>query len=295
MIVPMKKYAFVLHHKELSGFLEDLQNLGVVDVERYEAQLDDRANRLFLQAERYMSAYKQLKLVTIDKQAEIKPYSGNAEQLIIAYEELTVERDQLNARAKRLEKDIQEALPWGNSDAEMYNKIDALGYIPHFYVVFEKSYNKEWENEYPIQIVNQEKGKIYFVLLQQKNEPLEFDQQEVRFPLTPCADLEKELNDIHKRLGKIEHTFQRMSLSNDILLAERDIIMSEFDFQVAGLNAKRKAEGTIAIVTGWIPVPDEERLLSFLDERGVLYLGEESKSEENPPILLKNNRFARLY
>ena len=150
MIIPMVKYAFVLHHNSLDSFLADLQKLGMVDVERYSAQLDDNANNLFLQSERYDSIYKQLCLIDAGDE-QLKPISGSVEDLLNSYEALIVEREQLDNKAKRLEKDILEAEPWGVFDNDIIDKISALGLTPHFYAVYDKSYKAQWENEYVIQ------------------------------------------------------------------------------------------------------------------------------------------------
>ena len=125
MIVPMVKYAFVLHHNSLDSFLADLQKLGMVDVERHSAQLDDKANKLFLQSERYDSTYKQLSLIDVGNE-QLSPVDESVEDLLNSYETLIAEREQLDNKAKRLEKDISEAEPWGIFDNDIIDKISAL-------------------------------------------------------------------------------------------------------------------------------------------------------------------------
>ena len=42
MIVPMKKYSFLVYHREYKKFLEDLQSLGVLHViEKESGELED--------------------------------------------------------------------------------------------------------------------------------------------------------------------------------------------------------------------------------------------------------------
>lgn len=295
MIVQMLKYAFVLHHNDLEPFLAQLQKLGVVDVERHDAQLDDKANELFLQSERYMAAYRQLKLVKVDKDSSLQPYKGTPGEILAAYEASVAERERLTNKVKRLEKDIQDALPWGNFEPDFLDKIAGLGLTSHFYVVFEKSYNEEWEQKHAISIINKANNKVYFVLLQHKGETLDFDQQEIKFPTASYSVLTEELAASQQQLDEVENIIKQLALSAEELKQERTNLMNAFDFQVAQLNAKRKAEGTVAIVTGWIPKEQNENLVAFLENQGTVYLSEEPKKDDNPPILLKNNRFAKLF
>jgi V/A-type H+-transporting ATPase subunit I len=295
MIVPMIKYAFVLHHNDLDNFLTELQKLGVVDVERYDAQLDNKANALFQSSERYTSAYKQLKLTRLDKNEQLTPYPDSAGQMLLAFEGLIAEREQLSNKAKRLEKDIQDALPWGDFEVGILEKFENLGLIPRFYSDFEKSYIKEREEEHAIEVINRANGRVYYVLLQHKGETLNFEQQEMKFPSLSHPVLMKDLDAVQQRLSEINQTLKQMSLSKAILLTEKGAITTAFDFRVAVLNAERKAEGSVAIVNGWIPEPQNNDLVKFLEEQGTLYLSEKAKKDENPPILLKNNCFSKLY
>ncbi|MDV7401650.1 hypothetical protein RZS08_60080, partial [Arthrospira platensis SPKY1] len=49
------------------------------------------------------------------------------------------------------------------------------------------------------------------------------------------------------------------------------------------------------VLEGFIPQPQEQEVRARLDAAQVVYLYEKPQPEDNPPVLLKNNRFSRLF
>jgi V/A-type H+-transporting ATPase subunit I len=58
---------------------------------------------------------------------------------------------------------------------------------------------------------------------------------------------------------------------------------------------QREADNTLAILTGFAPVEKEGDLVGFLENEGTLYFTDEVTEEDDAPVLLKNNSFAKLY
>jgi len=61
MIIPMKKYSFLIHYKEFHLFLEDLQDLGVLDVVEKELDLDTETSSLVQRSTQLKKALEVLK------------------------------------------------------------------------------------------------------------------------------------------------------------------------------------------------------------------------------------------
>ncbi len=55
------------------------------------------------------------------------------------------------------------------------------------------------------------------------------------------------------------------------------------------------ADGKIKILEGFVPRPEKKNFSAFLDSKGIVYIKKRSRFSDNPPILLHNNWFSRLF
>ncbi|RAV59433.1 hypothetical protein DIU36_06285 [Mucilaginibacter rubeus] len=60
-------------------------------------------------------------------------------------------------------------------------------------------------------------------------------------------------------------------------------------------NTQQAADGTISILEGFVPRPEEKRFSAFLASKGIVYIEKRALFADNPPILLHNNWFTRLF
>ena len=61
------------------------------------------------------------------------------------------------------------------------------------------------------------------------------------------------------------------------------------------MNTQYAAEGKIKILEGFVPRPQKKIFSEFLDSKGIVYIKNRSRFSDNPPILLHNNWFSRLF
>lgn len=54
-------------------------------------------------------------------------------------------------------------------------------------------------------------------------------------------------------------------------------------------------DGAVVLLEGWIPVDNEPEVKQLLDNSGVYYEIRNATKEDNAPIKLRNNAFARMY
>ena len=60
-------------------------------------------------------------------------------------------------------------------------------------------------------------------------------------------------------------------------------------------NTQEEADGKIKILEGFVPRPEKKRFSQFLDSKGIVHIKNRSRFSDNPPILLHNNWFSRLF
>ena len=60
-------------------------------------------------------------------------------------------------------------------------------------------------------------------------------------------------------------------------------------------NTQQAADGKIKILEGFVPRPQKKIFSEFLDSKGIVHIKNRSRFSDNPPILLHNNWFSRLF
>ena len=293
MITPMVKYDFLLYHRDLNSFLEKLQELGMIHVESRNVEVDDETNKILQKADSFDKIHRALKAIKVEK--DVAPFTGDANTLAERYVDVKDKISKFDAAIKKAEKDIDEAIPWGDFNQEDLDKIAKLGLKPRFYSVPVKQFSEDWVIEYPLYEISRDKGKIYFVILQESPD-FHFDQQEVKPPAVPHKVLLEDLKEYQAEYEKYTNELESLVLAAQKLPEERKRLLEQIDYNIAKLSAQNEAEGSIKHLTGWLPKDKQTEFNKFLNEQGIVYFAEEKiADDEEPPILLKNNAFAKLY
>ena len=295
MIVPMMKYDFVLYHADLAPFLDRLQELGIVDTKRSNKPIDERSSTLLDEIDQYTQVIGQLSRVKSENTVQPDDKTYSAKQILLHCQELTEEKEQLKVQKSKLLTEIKAARPWQMWSMTSLDQLAQIHCTPRFYAVQEKKYNPDWEQEYPLAILNKENGYIYFVVLEQKGAPYHFPLQDTKLPSASIELLEVELTDVEHRLTVIGQQFETYALQKDLLASHRSELVAQLDLYLAGKGSASAAEDTLSVVTAFVPKPQQQIIEDFIAQSQVIYLSEEAVIEDDPPIKLKNNRFARLY
>ena len=298
MIKKMTKYSFVVFHKEVEDFLKNLQEIGVVDVTRQKRAIDSYSMEQFEEIARCnaaVSALNRLKGEAQKKGLEIPAEKPATDNLLELYSTLVEKRDALKTRVFNLKGEYTNALPWGAFEEKNLTDLATLGYTPYFFVVSAQKYDKEWENLYPIHILNEFEGKIYFTVLMEGDEKPVLPVPDSVFPSVPANILGQNLQELQNEAAQVEHQLLSLTNCTEDFKILRDAKFSSLDLYLANEASSKKADETIAIFEAFAPTDIETQVVQFLEDNNVYYLKEEAKEEDNPPVKLKNNFFAKLY
>ena len=139
MVDKMMKYSFILLTSEKEGFLEKIQELGVVDITRSEKPIDQDSLHMFEGAARARKILETLEGINYaeDPDAEaIAAVTVEIKEDILGYVETTVEKlKNLNAAYETSQKQMSAVLPWGKYDKKALDAIAELGYTIRYYCV----------------------------------------------------------------------------------------------------------------------------------------------------------------
>ena len=292
----MTKYSFILLDKDLNRFLEQLQEWGVVDITRTYKPADDTSRDYIELSKRYSSAIRELKNFKVKGDYNLDDAKISDENLLEQVEEKLERARALASAHIELQKERAAAQLWGDFNAEDLKRLDNLNLLPHFYMVAEPKFNEAWTAAYPIQILNRENGKVYFVALASKfDEEYSFPLSEVKFPERSYTEIDRLIEANEKETAENNATLLALQSHIEMLTRLKTEHDSKLDLYLAGLNSEKAAEGQIAVIEGFAPTENDSELSKNLESLDVYYMKEEAKKEDNPPIKLKNNFFASLF
>ena len=284
---------------EKESFLEQLQELGVVDISRSEKPVDQDSSEMLFKATRAKKVLEYLEGIDYSKDADFEAVSKatvTVDDDAVSYVEACRNRlVELNSSLNEAEKQMKARLPWGSYDKKALDSLSDLGYKVRFYSVDKKRFDQQWAELHPLQVVEEDEKKVWFVTVAPKSEEYSFPVQEMAAPDGTYA----------------EAAAAAARIREDIILAKAGILnakdyipaikeacnndLVELDRYLADSAGQNAAEDLLTVFTGFAPVENEAELSEAFDKMGVLYIKEEAVEEDNPPIKLKNNWFSRQF
>jgi V/A-type H+-transporting ATPase subunit I len=297
MIVPMKKYSFLVYHREYTDFLNDLQKIGVLHViEKESGELaDEKLREQYNLINQYNVAIKFLQRREVeDKSDSIARTEGLKilREIQNVQSEIELKTQQLSS----LKKEISIIRPWGDFSFEDLDKLREHGYNVRFYICSAKKFDPEWKTLYNIEEINHIGGQIYFIVVQEGEENIDISAEEIRLPETSLSKLLKKQKETEEILKKSEEIFDLYAKKYiPLLISSRDKLQEQFEFENVIFNTEKQAEEKLMLLEGWVPKDKEKEINSFLDKSGIYYITSKPDSGDKIPIKLHNNRFSKLF
>lgn len=302
MITKMTKYSFILLSGESGAFLENLQELGVVDIRRSTKPVDDSSSAMMEKTLKIRRAIGILNKSDYSQDADCDAVAMAAAGTAIegckvqgtldAQEELQA----LNLRASAARKCLSQVSPWGEYDARALDGLAAKGIALRYYCVAEKAFDPAWAELAALQEISRQDGKVYFVTASSSDEEYSFPVRECQKPEMSKAEAAANVAAIAEDIVRIKG---RLSCLKEKWLPEMqeelESVTAELDRYLAAQGGSEAADGYICTFEGYAPQEENERLIKAFDSMGLLYLSEEAKEEDNPPIKLRNNKFTQMF
>ncbi len=284
---------------EKEGFLEQLQELGVVDISRSVKPVDADSAEMFAKVTRTKKVLEYLEGINYTKDADTEAISKatvSVEGDPVEFIETCREKlGELNTALAHAEKHVKARLPWGDFDKEKLDSLNDLGYHVRYYCVDAKRYDEAWAQLYPLQVVENDGKRVWFVTVAPKNEEYEFPVPNM---IGPEGTYSEATQEVEKIKAEIIDCKAGLLNAKDYIPAMKDTCnndLVELDRYLADSAAVGAAENLITVFTGFAPVENDAELTEAFDKMGVFYLKEEAVEEDNPPIRLKNNWFTRQF
>ena len=277
MITQMKKYTFLVFHREYEAFLEQLREVGVVHVTEKAAGMAEDAH---LQ--------------------ELLAKADNARKLIAqgAPDQLLQEKAALESRIAATQKEVNKMAIWGDFSAERIAQLKEAGYTLRYFTCPKKLFQEEWGI-----VVAEQGATVYFVQVTSSGDEamrLLGDEasvcQEQYLNEKSAADLQKDVEGLNGLLVAQNARIELWAKENiPALENELNELQQQIDWKRVTLNTASEADGSLKVLEGFCPIDQVAALDAMLQKQEVYYQAEDPTAEDNTPIKLHNNKFTQLF
>ncbi len=296
MIVPMKKYSFLVYHKEYESFLKDIQDLGVLHV--IEKPLEELESEGLREKYNLINRLDHASKVLDKYEVESKASSTDKDSILILDEldGILQNNEEYTHKKALINKDLNQLEPWGDFSWDTIDKLGENGIIVRFFQAPQRKYEEEIKDNYDVEEINIFNGLTYFILVQQGDNKVDIDAEELILPRHSISDLQKQFSDISAIENKSDEVLKNFAAEyKDELQNAKKNINADLAFDKVKLFTLKEAEDKLMVLEGWSPSDKTEKLNSYLEKCGAYYEASTPDKDDLPPIKLKNNRFARLY
>ena len=307
MITKMKKLSFLIHSKEYDGFLEHLRSLGVVHVIRKQQgaiqneALQEDLNLL----SRCKNALKVFEPLAVrSRDGSFCGQDGDCPQkepslprtVLEQFDSLEAEKAVQEQTLQALNRDRAQLLPWGDFEPSKVERLTAAGYQIRFYTCPLRAFNDEWVSKYGVIEIERDKQKVNFVTVTHTDVVPDIDAELVQLPHMSLSALEADIAKTKAAIDAIPAKLAQLAQVG-IPVLEKAVkeLENNIDFSRVRLTGEKLAADSLMLLEGWIPAAQVDEVSMALDMKGVFFDVEDPQPDDDIPIQLSNNKFAKLF
>ena len=299
MIVKMIRYDFVLYSGEHERFLERLQELGLVDVTVTGWEPSEADLRLIADAEAKTKAVEALRTKLSEEDFKAGEPYATGEEAFAAYAAATTEAAALRGEIARYAKSAEELLPWGEFSAATIAKMAEQGVVLRYYSCNTNAYKENvaaWSEKYTVAEISEQSGVTYFVVVATPEAEIEIDAEEVKAPTMNYREAEALVAEKTAALAATDEVVARAAATIEKVEAEAAEAREKLHLAKVVASGEKVADDKLVVMEGWAEAETAEKVDAMLEEYpNMIYLKRNPTEEDETPVKLKNNRFARLF
>lgn len=296
MIVPMSKLSLLIFYKDYRPFLGELREKGVVHIHENKtrsAQDDQLRQKLNL----VKRTGDMLKLLARRIQVDGKMEPGVPDEELLEHLEGKYKRlEQIKQQIAACQKEYSMYEPWGEYSPARIDGLRDAGWDMRFFTVPRKKFLPDWEEKYSAFEISENAGQKYFVTVNPIGEEALPEADDFIFPESSMEQLLEKTRQLEEESNRIADYLDQIVIpATERLKVYRCHLHEDTDeLKINKASVSIMDEKVIAL-EGWVPADIKEDTDRWLEDKGVYYEFQKPTIEDNPPIKLKNNKFAKLF
>lgn len=291
MVTKMTKYSFILLSEQTEGFLNSLQELGVVDISRSLKPIDEQSSEMLAEADRAKKALSILAACKAESEKDFK-FDGCPVDAVLETQDRIAE---ISAEIAAAKKEIAVRQPWGSFRSEDIHKLESQGLKLRFYSCMKKKFDPSWAEIRPLEVISETESKVFFVTVSPAEEEYSFPIEAVPAPEGSVNEAEEKLSLLQSKLEKEQQLLANLKSCSDEIRKAYNDSLSRLDLYFAEAATEKAVDNYLTVLTGFAPTSDDKRLCASFDSMDIYYSHEAATKEDNPPVKLKNNWFAKNF
>jgi len=300
MVARMKKFTFLVFHRDYDTFLLELRELGMIHVvEQDRKALDNEELQQFIAETHRLNEAKKTLQKAIDKKSFLPPNPVSVEEGMMIPDRIAKIENEKSTLAQQLQVSLRERetlRPWGNFDPENIARLEEAGYHVSLLIAPDRGYNPEWENQYNAMIIHKEGSKTYFVTItKEDNLADKLNLEEMKRPKLSLEELDRLISSLKKQIIEKEEALRQLTADLPSLEAAIRELNTRIIFTRVAHSAGRVADEKLLLLQGWAPAENEAEITAYLEAREAYFETADPEPDDDVPIKFANNRFARLF
>lgn len=291
MVTKMTKYSFILLSEQTEGFLNSLQELGVVDISRSLKPIDEQSSEMLAEADRAKKALSILAACKAGSEKDFK-FDGCPVDAVLETQDRIAE---IAAEIAAAKKEIAVRQPWGSFRSEDIHKLESQGLKLRFYSCMKKKFDPSWAEIQPLEVISETESKVFFVTVSPAQEEYSFPLEAIPAPEGSVNEEEEKLALLQSKLEKEQQLLANLKSCSDEIRKAYNDSLSRLDLYFAEAATEKAVDNYLTVLTGFAPTSDDKRLCASFDSMDIYYSHEAATKEDNPPVKLKNNWFAKNF
>lgn len=291
MVTKMTKYSFILLSEQTEGFLNSLQELGVVDISRSLKPIDEQSSEMLAEADRAKKALSILAACKAGSEKDFK-FDGCPVDAVLETQDRIAE---ISAEIAAAKKEIAVRQPWGSFRSEDIHRLEYQGLKLRFYSCMKKKFDPSWAEIRPLEVISETESKVFFVTVSPEEEEYSFPIEAVPAPEGSVNEAEEKLSLLQSKLEKEQQLLANLKSCSDEIRKAYNDSLSRLDLYFAEAATEKAVDNYLTVLTGFAPTSDDKRLCASFDSMDIYYSHEAATKEDNPPVKLKNNWFAKNF
>ncbi|MDD7133422.1 MAG: V-type ATPase 116kDa subunit family protein [Bacteroidales bacterium] len=287
----MTKYSFILLSEQTEGFLNSLQELGVVDISRSLKPIDEQSSEMLAEADRAKKALSILAACKAGSEKDFK-FDGCPVDAVLETQDRIAE---ISAEIAAAKKEIAVRQPWGSFRSEDIHKLESQGLKLRFYSCMKKKFDPSWAEIRPLEVISETESKVFFVTVSPAEEEYSFPIEAIPAPEGSVNEAEEKLSLLQSKLEKEQQLLANLKSCSDEIRKAYNDSLSRLDLYFAEAATEKAVDNYLTVLTGFAPTSDDKRLCASFDSMDIYYSHEAATKEDNPPVKLKNNWFAKNF
>ncbi|MBO5697401.1 MAG: V-type ATP synthase subunit I [Alistipes sp.] len=296
----MIRYDIVLYAGEQERFINELRELGLVDITTSGWEPSENDRSVLLSIEAHNKAVEHLKDFSKSSEYDVNAQLfANGEEAYEAYVAAREERTRLQQEMARLQKLADDIAPWGCYSEEDITKLAERGVTLRYFTTQPSTFDKmldEWSETMTISEIARTQSTVYFVVVATDSSAVVVDGQEVRLPSKDSEALKAEIDELAQANKALDATFSRAAASVELIEDSAATIKEQLQGLKVDATAQREADGELIVLEGWAEADTAEKVDKMLEEYpNLVYMRRDATIDDEAPVKLKNNKFAKLF